>query len=194
MRENIKSIGMIIALIIAGVSLPIGIMGFNTQPITYNYYTNNYYTNSTTTIINNNSTTIINNNGTILEHNYTQPLRTEIIDNSFLGNMTIHTFKVCSGYRYNWFFNSTSYRFGYWSQHANFYLYIVADSWLSIFLSGYFAIGFFQNVGSQTNTNYFDIPYNTTWHFIYYQETDTMYGGTDIVSTNYTIIDEIVKF
>ena len=100
MRESVKSISLILALIIASASLPIGIIGFNKQPIIYNYYTDNFYTNNTT-IINNNSTTIINANGTILEHNYTQPLRTEIIDNSFVGNMTIHTFEVCSGYRYN---------------------------------------------------------------------------------------------
>ena len=59
MRENIKSVGLILAIAIASVSLPIGIMGFNKGTIN-NYYTNNYYTT-------NNNTTIINGNTTIDE-------------------------------------------------------------------------------------------------------------------------------
>lgn len=43
MRENIKSVGLILAIAIAGISLPIGIMGFNKEPIINNYYTENYY-------------------------------------------------------------------------------------------------------------------------------------------------------
>lgn len=39
MRENIKSIGLILALIVSCVSLPIGIIGFGKQPTVYNYYT-----------------------------------------------------------------------------------------------------------------------------------------------------------
>lgn len=60
MRENVKSVGLILAIAIASVSLPIGIMGFNKDAIINNYYTNNYYTTNNTTIVNiDNSTTII---------------------------------------------------------------------------------------------------------------------------------------
>lgn len=38
MRENIKNIGLVLAMIIAGVSLSIGIMGFNRGSIINNYY------------------------------------------------------------------------------------------------------------------------------------------------------------
>jgi len=195
MRENIKSVGLILAIAIAGVSLPVGIIGFNKDA--NNYYTNNYYTtNNNTTIINNN-TTIINNNNTYPpepEPDYTQPLRTSVRNNTFEGHMQIRTFEVSSGYMYRWFFNSTGYRFGHWSAHASFELYIVGDSWLPIFLSGYFAIAHKkQNIGESIHNGYYSIPYHDTWHFIYYQSDDTWYGGTDIVPSNYTMMDEILK-
>lgn len=108
--------------------------------------------------------------------------------------MQIRTYEVSSGYMYRWFFNSTGYNFGYWSQHATFDIYVVGDSWLSMFLGGYFAIAYVRiGIGEHINNGYFSIPCHDAWHFIVYQEDDTMYGGTDIVSTNYTIMDEILK-
>ncbi len=43
MRENVNKAGLIIALIIASVSLPIGITGFMKEGTINNYYTENYY-------------------------------------------------------------------------------------------------------------------------------------------------------
>jgi len=43
MRQNLQKIGIIAILIIAGISLPLGIMGFTREPIVNNYYTDNYY-------------------------------------------------------------------------------------------------------------------------------------------------------
>jgi hypothetical protein len=50
MRENIKSVGLILAIAIASVSLPIGIMGFNKDATITNYYNNYYTTNNKTSI------------------------------------------------------------------------------------------------------------------------------------------------
>ena len=84
MRENIKSVGLILAIAIASVSLPIGIMGFNKDATINNYYTNNYYnTNNNTTIINNN-TTIINNNNTYTPEPEPEPITYPLIRNEII--------------------------------------------------------------------------------------------------------------
>ena len=125
---------------------------------------------------------------------YSQPLRTSIRNNTFAGHMQIRTYEVSSGYIYRWFFNTTGYNFGYWSQHATFDIYVVGDSWLSIFLGGYFDIAYTRiDIGKYINNGYFSVPCYDIWHFIVYQVDDTMYGGTDIVPANYTIMDEILK-
>jgi hypothetical protein len=104
--------------------------------------------------------------------------------------MQIRTYEVSSGYMYRWFFNSTGYNFGYWPQHATFELYAVGDSWLSMFLDGYFAIAHTRIMSTNYIDNgYFSVPCYDIWHFIYYQVDDTMYGGTGIVPTNSTIMD-----
>jgi hypothetical protein len=56
MRENIKNVGLILAIIIAGVSLPTSIMSFTNNPTTpiteinNYYYEENYYGNNETEI------------------------------------------------------------------------------------------------------------------------------------------------
>lgn len=100
MRENIKSVGLILAIAIASVSLPIGIMGFNKDATINNYYTNNYYTtNNNTTIINNN-TTIINNNNTYIPE--TTPKDFPLIQETMI-------FYECNdSYSFSYIFNITS--------------------------------------------------------------------------------------
>jgi hypothetical protein len=57
MRENIKNVGLILAMIIAGVSLPTSIMAFTNKPTTpiteinNYYYEENYYGNNKTEIL-----------------------------------------------------------------------------------------------------------------------------------------------
>lgn len=73
MRENIKNVGLILALIIAGVSLPTSIMSFMDKP-THITEINNYYYNTTiierynTTIIERYNTTIIERYNTTMEY------------------------------------------------------------------------------------------------------------------------------
>lgn len=68
MRENVKNVGLILALIIAGVSLPTSIMSFIYKPTTPITEINNYYYNTTiveqynNTIIEQYNTTIVYNN------------------------------------------------------------------------------------------------------------------------------------
>ena len=52
MREKVKSIGLILAIAIAGISLPTRIISFMNKP-TQITEINNYYYNNTTTILNN---------------------------------------------------------------------------------------------------------------------------------------------
>ena len=68
MRENIKNIGLILALIIAGVSLPASIISFMDKP-THTTEIHNYYYNTTT---------IEQYNTTIIEEDYYGNNETEI--------------------------------------------------------------------------------------------------------------------
>lgn len=105
MRDNIKNIGLILAIAIAGISLPIGIIGFTKDATINNYYTNNYYTTNNTTIINN-STTIINNNITAIEP---EPITYPLIRNEIILE---HTYQA---ELFNFTYNATyNHRFYYW--------------------------------------------------------------------------------
>ena len=191
-RQNYQQIGFIIVLVVAGISLPTSIISLTREPtiINNNYYYDTYYNQSYYYYYYNQS--YYGDNET--EPDYSQPFRMSIRNNTFAGHMQIRTYEVSSGYMYRWFFNSTGYNFGYWSQHATFQIYVVGDSWLSIFLGGYFAIAHTNiYIGNHRNNGYFSVPYYDIWHFIVYQEDDTMYGGIDIVPSNYTIMDEILK-
>jgi len=50
MRENVKNVGLILALIIAGVSLPTSIISLTNKPTTLITEINNYYGNNETEI------------------------------------------------------------------------------------------------------------------------------------------------
>jgi len=65
MRENVKSVGLILALIIAGVSLPTSIMSFMEKP-THITEINNYYYNNT--VIERYNTTIIERHNITMEY------------------------------------------------------------------------------------------------------------------------------
>ena len=97
MRENIKIIGLILALIIAGVSLPTSIMSFTNKPTTPITEINNYYYNTTiieqynVTIIEQYNTTIIEQyNTTIIEQFNTTIV--EQYNTTIVYNNTIYEF------------------------------------------------------------------------------------------------------
>ena len=124
MREIIKSIGLIVALMISCVALPIGIIGFSKQPTVYNYYTENYYTT-------NNNTTIISNNTTIIdtEYDYSRPLEifeyTNLIYDEYFADIS-----------FNMSADNTLYMFSN-ETYPSFSLFIVLDSMVSYFYDGY---------------------------------------------------------
>jgi len=99
MRDNIKNTVLVLALVIAGISLPTSIMSIMNKPTTPITEVNNYYYNNTvierfndTIIVNNtiieyyNTTTIVNN--TIIEYYNT----TTILNNTVIINNTIYEF------------------------------------------------------------------------------------------------------
>lgn len=106
MRENIKSVGLILAIAIASVSLPIGIIGFNKDATINNYYNNYYTTNNNTTIINNN-TSIINNNNTYTPE--PEPITYPLIRNEIILE---HTYQF---EQFNFTYNATfNHKLYYW--------------------------------------------------------------------------------
>lgn len=152
MRENIKSVGMIIALIIASVSLPIGIMGFNKQPIIYNYYTDNYYTNNTTIIYNNNT--------------YIPEPEPELISYPLMRDEFIFTYLYQTEHT-NYTYNATKqHRLYYWviKNSTN---SVIAD--IRIYDMVIYNYGFTNpyavlGLGNQLFLeNYYLLPYTTTW-------------------------------
>ena len=79
MRENVKNVGLILALIIAGVSLPTSIMSFTNRPTTPITEVNNYYYN--TTIIEQYNITIIEQyNNTIVYNNTVYEFTNQTLD------------------------------------------------------------------------------------------------------------------
>ncbi|KKM60217.1 hypothetical protein LCGC14_1544060 [marine sediment metagenome] len=76
MREKLSNIGLVIAIIVAGISLPTAIVSFSKTPnVNYYYDTNNYYNQ---TYFNQTYYNQTWNNGPDLEPNYTLPLESEI--------------------------------------------------------------------------------------------------------------------
>ena len=123
-RQNYQQYGLIIAIIVAGVSLPLGIVGITREPIVNNYYTENYYTIT-------NNTTIINNNTTLIdaEDDYSRPLEvfeyTNLTYNEYFADMS---FNMSADNTLCMFSNET---------YPSFTLFIVQDSMVSYFYDGH---------------------------------------------------------
>ncbi|NVM36374.1 MAG: hypothetical protein HWN81_12320 [Candidatus Lokiarchaeota archaeon] len=90
MREKTQNIGLIVAIIVAGVSLPTAIISFSREPTVNNYYTNNYYYNQAYY----NQTYYQNNETAPIEGRIDYPLvRYDFIsNNSYLGVNKTHIY------------------------------------------------------------------------------------------------------
>ncbi len=86
MKENVKSIGLVLAIIIAGVSLPISIGAIINNSKNGTVIVNNYYNN---TIIERYNSTIVINNTIIERYNSTIVINNTIIEQYFSNNTVI---------------------------------------------------------------------------------------------------------
>ena len=80
MRENLKSAGLVLALVIAGVSLPTSIMSFTNKPTTPINETNNYYYNNTVIERYNNTIIVWINNTVVVNETVVEELEEPMVN------------------------------------------------------------------------------------------------------------------
>ena len=121
MRENIKNISLILAVIIAGISLPTALISMSKNPTIINNYTENYYFNQTY-YYGGNETEII-------EIDYTRPL--EVFEYT---NLTINEYFADLSYNLT---NMNTIYIASNITYDSFRVYFVLDSMIDYFYDGY---------------------------------------------------------
>jgi len=174
MRENLKSIGLILAIAIASVSLPIGIMGYNKTPIV-NYYTENYYTTNNNTTIINNYDEENNETSEPIEH-ITYPLEiTNYYNISFpvpyypFNYFTERVFNISENNVLVWRFNISDDSVGVGGVGAIAIRDSMYDLWTNH--SGYLddSLGSVSNPSNQVSQSFYWIPpFQSLWHIVFY--------------------------
>ena len=147
-RQNYQQYGLILALIVAGVSLPTAVISLTREPtiINHNYY-NTYYNQTNNNYYNQ---TYYGDNETNTEPDYSKPLEIVEYTNVFKPFNTTHSFNISSGHLYHYVFLDTSdYPPTYLSDYNEFYFWMVSDSMLPFFLES--GIGYYI---SNTLANY----------------------------------------
>ena len=192
MKENIKNAGLILALIIAGASLPTSIMSFTSRPTTPITEIRNYYYN--TTIIEQYNTTIIEQyNTTILVPlNHSLNPTIETIDYYVFDYVKYSYNFTCNDFFwYSWNYSKLtgSYAFEMW-------FIVVLDSQLSYFETQW-SLG---NYGVATDSSFYStkdisqdlyrIYFNDTIHFIFANQQISGYTPPKPL----TIAREVIKF
>jgi len=176
-RQNYQQIGFIIALVIAGVSLPTSIIALTREPTIINDYFNDTYNYYNQTIYGYNET----------EPDYTKPLETTEHYNLNQYECILRNFTLDSNHVYWFSWNaSTSFLLRFWVVRNIFYenvLGVNGTSQIHGYLSG---IKLFERA---TNSDFISFhyipPFHSDWLFIW--QTD------DIVTFNITLTDEILK-
>lgn len=175
-RQFSQNIGLVIALIIASVSLPIGIMGFMKQPIINNYYNtyntyNNYY-----------NQTIISDDGT----DYSTPM--EMATYHILGQyyFILRQYTLSTQFTYWYYWNaSTSVQIRLWACQSFFYDDVVALNGSSAFTTYIDNVKVYERlIGSDEIASYYSPPFEDSWLFIFLLE--------DSFSVDITLRDAIL--
>jgi hypothetical protein len=167
-RENLQKYGLILALIIAGITLPTSIIALTRETRTTNYYENYYGNNETGT-------------------DYSKPLERVDYYNFDRYDCIVRNFTLSSNFAYWFYWNvSSSFRFVFWVISGYFYDCIVD---LNGTLEGYQlidAVDIYERSSTiGTYSSYFIPPYLNEWLFIYIVD--------EIITVNITITDEILK-
>lgn len=178
MRENIKNLSLILALILAGVSLPTSIISFSNKPGIPITEINNYHYNNTVVETFNNTTierynntiiVIVNNtvvvNETIVEENPI-PDRSKSIEEHYFTISTSHPLHIIGNYTMspneNYFLDSVR-MVGRAQELPNFF--VIEDSWFNLWNETDGEIGEFFYVGDGHPSNWTP-PYLSNWVII----------------------------
>ena len=169
-REIYQKYGIIIALVIAGITLPTSIITFMREPKINNYYEENYY---------------YGNNETSTD--YTKPLEKMEYYNFDRYDCFVRNFTLSSSYAYWYYWNaSTIFRLVLWVTRGIFYERIVE-------LNG--TVECYQFLDSvdvhekgetkKEYSHFFITPYLSEWLFVFIVD--------EIITVNITITDETLK-
>lgn len=154
-RQIYRQVGLIVALVVASVSLPVGIIGLTREPV----ITNNYY-NTYNTYYNQ---TYYGGNETQPEH-FTRPLE------------IINLYNIVSD---QWFFerafNLTAGNIiiigANWTGAGAPTTYLVVDYFMGVFYDNPSAYSYSI---STNEVAYWEIPFNATWHILKYSMGNTL--------------------
>lgn len=178
MRENIKNVGLILALVIAGVSLPTSIVSMTSKPTIPITEINNYYYNNTVietynnTIIeryNNSIIVIVNNtvvvNDTIVEENPI-PDRSKPIEEHYFIISTSYPIYIIGNYTMGsneiYFFDSVR-MVGRANEYPKFF--VVEDKWYDMWNETDGEIGEFFSAGNGQSSSWTP-PFLSNWLII----------------------------
>lgn len=181
-RQNYQQIGFIIALVVAGVSLPTSIISLTREPTIINDYFNDAYYNQTYNYYNQ---TIYGYNET--ETDYTKPLETTEHYNLNQYECILRNFTLNSNHVYWFYWNaSTSFMLRFWVVRTFFYenvLGVNGTSQIHGFLSG---IAAYENpINSDSGSLQYIPLFHSDWLFIFQID--------ELVTVNITLTDEILK-
>ena len=164
-RQIYQNIGLIIAIVIASASLPVGIVGFMREAVVNNYYDQTYYV----------------NNQTQTEQYYPPENNTY---NNLTGNpewFHHRVYNLTGNYVINWWINRTnSNQLGVW---------IIQDYLFDLWLED--VNHYFYHMDNFGSALYFkkewNVPFSDTWHVYFY------YLHSGVFDLNITIITTINK-
>jgi len=178
-RKEIQSIGLVVALILAGISLPIGIISFNQPPI--NYISNHYYNYY-------NTTNYYDANATGTGTDYSNPLE-KTIHIGLAGQTDYFTriFNFSQNEIY-WFYwdKSNAMNFRMYALRAyvyeNVFINIPPSARLSFLLGAH---EYSDHSDYMQYTGSFSPPYLDEWHLVYI--------AGDMGTLNVNLTDEIIS-
>ena len=165
MRENVKNVGLILALIIAGVSLPTSIMSFTNKPTTPITEINNYYYNNT--VVERYNTTVIVwvNNTVVVNETVEEPIpdRSKKIEEHYFRINTTHPIHILGNYTLSeneiYHFDSVN-MVGRAQEYPTFYG--IEDVWFDLWNETDGEIGQFYSIGDGQSSIWIP-PYLSNW-------------------------------
>ena len=172
-REIFQKYGFIVALVIAGITLPTSIISFMREPTTTNnYYEENYY---------------YENNETNTEPVYTKPLETVEYYNFDRYDCVVRNFTLSSSYAYWYYWNASAViRLLLWVTRGIFYDKIVELNGTVECYQFLDSVDVHEKGETKDDfSSFFIPPYLSEWLFVFIRD--------EVITVNITITDEILK-
>lgn len=169
-RQIYQQIGLVLSLIVASVSLPIGIIGFTREPQIINNYYNTY-----------NNQTIIGIN----ETDYSTPIESNNYYNLQHYEFILRRHNLSSNYAYWYYWNASVFvQLRLWGCQGIYYEEVIALNGSSGFVSYIDDVNVLEySEGNDKRASYYIPPFEDEWLFIWVVE--------DSITLNITLQDAI---